>query len=125
MAYDSQYWLSGGRLTTVVTTARQISSLTGVSAATSMTMFDVGDDAAVTKLKRVRVAYATEPTSATISGFVKMSRGAVTSSGGSGIYSAGKFDLYQTARFHRVRIDAVGNWGASAVDFDLVAAGQR
>ena len=125
VGYDSQYWLSGGRLTTVVTTAHQLSSMTGVSGNTSMTMVDVGDDAAVSRLKRVRVSYSVEPTSATIAGFSKMSRGAVTSTGATGVYSAGKFDLQQSGRYHRVRVDAMGNWGASAVDFDLVAAGQR
>ena len=125
VSYDSQYWLSGGRMTTVFTSTHQMSSLTGVNLSSSMTLFDAGDDKAVLRLVRARVAYQYEPTSATVTGLTKMARGASLSPGGSGSYSAGKFDIRQAGRFHRLKIDATGNWGASAVDFDLSPAGAR
>jgi len=125
VGFDSQYWLAGGRITTVFNTSHQLSSLSGVTGASSMTLFDVGDDQQVTRLERLRVAYQAAPTSATCSGFSRMSRGDVPGSGGSGSYSAGKFDLRQSGRFHRVKVDATGNWSAAAVDFDLLKAGTR
>ncbi len=90
-----------------------------------MTLFDAGDDQIVSQLSRVRVAYQREPTSALVDGFKKMSRGEGVVNGGAGTYSAGKFDIRQSARFHRLRIDAVGSWVAGAVDFDFFQAGQR
>ena len=90
-----------------------------------MTLFDAGDDKAVSRMIRARVAYQYEPTSATVTGLTKMARGAALVPGGSGSYSAGKFDLRQAGRFHRLKIDATGNWGASAIDFDLAPSGQR
>ena len=123
--FDSQYWLAGGRITTVFTTAHQMSSMTGTTGASSMLLFDAGDDQQVTKLTRMRVGYQAEPTSATCTGFARMARGKSLGSGGSGSYSAGKFDIRQSGRFHRVRVDAVGNWTAAEVDFDLTKAGQR
>jgi hypothetical protein len=125
VAFDSQYWLSGGRILTVFSTAHQMSSLTGVTGSSSMTLFDVGDDQQVTRLNRLRVSYLSNPTSATCSGFVRMARGAVTSTGGTGTYTSGKFDIRQAGRFHRVVVDAVGNWVASGVDFSLTPGGQR
>ena len=110
---------------TVMTSAHQLSTLTGNTSTSSMTLFDVGDDQAVSRLKRLRVAYQTAPTSATADGFIKMSRGAGVTNGGIGTYSAGKFDIRQSARFHRVRVDAVGSWVAAAVDFDILGAGER
>lgn len=125
VSYDSQYWLSGGRLMTVFNSSHQMCSLTGVTGTSSMTLFDIGDDQQVTKLQRTRIAYLTNPTSATCAGFVRMARGAVANNGGSGTYTNGKFDVRQTGRFHRVKVDAVGNWAASGADFTLTPAGQR
>ena len=109
----------------VVTSAHQISSLTGVAGSSSFEVFEVGDDQAVSKLSRVRVAYQQDPTSATIAGQTRMARGAATVTGGSGTYSAGKFDIRQSGRFHKALISNVGNWAAAGVDFDFKPAGQR
>jgi hypothetical protein len=125
VSLDSQYWLSGGRMLTVMTSAHQLSTLTGIPSASSMTLFEVGDDEVVTRLTRLRVGYQSAPTSATVSGSAKMSRGEAYAPGGSGIYSAGKFDMQQSGRFHRAKVDAVGAWAAAVVDFDLSGAGKR
>lgn len=125
VSFGSQYWLTGGRLTTVFTSAHQLSNLAGNTAGSSMTLFDVGDDQAVSRLKRLRVAYQQAPTSATVSGLVRLSRGEGSSDGGSGTYTNGKFDIRQSGRFHRLTVDAVGSWIAAAVDFDFIGAGQR
>jgi len=122
---DSQYWLAGGRMTTVFTSAHQLSTLTGVTADSSITLFDVGDDQVVSRLKRVRVSYQAGPTSATVTGQKKMARGDNLSTGGSGTYSAGKFDIRQSARYHRITVSQVGSWVAALVDFDFLKAGQR
>ena len=125
IAMDSQYWLAGGRISTVFTLAHQMSSMTGVTGTSSMTFFDVGDDSVSLSLNRVRVGFISDPTSAVCYGFKKQARGAVTTTGGSGVYSAGKFDVRQSARFHRTRVDLVGNWEASGVEFDVAKAGVR
>lgn len=125
IAYDSQYWLAGGRMMTVMTSAHQLSTLTGITGDSSMTLFDTGNDQAVSRLSRLRVAYQSAPTSASAVGQARMSRGASPVDASTGIYSAGKFDLRQSARFHRLTVNAVGSWVAAAVDFDFFNAGQR
>jgi hypothetical protein len=125
VAWDSQYWQAGGRLTAVFNSSHQASSLTGVTGASSMTLFDVGDDIAVTRLKRLVVAYQTEPTTGAVSGLKKMARGEQPLDGGTGTYSGGKFDIRQTARFHRLQVAQTGNWSASHVDMMLAEEGRR
>lgn len=125
VSFGSQYWLSGGRMMTVVDSSHQLSSLTGLTGSSSLTLFDAGDDQQVSRLSRLRVAYQQAPTSATASGVVRMARGSGGVPGGSGTYSSGKFDIRQSGRFHRLTVDAVGSWVAAAVDFDFFAAGQR
>ena len=110
---------------TVFNSSHQLSTLTGNTADSSMTLFDVGDDQAVSRLSRLRVAYQRSPTSATVDGIVRMERGAGFRPGGSGIYANGKFDIRQSGRFHRLTVNAMGSWVAAAVDFDFFGAGQR
>jgi hypothetical protein len=125
VSIGSQYWLAGGRMMTVFTSAHQLSTMNGISGASSMTLFDVGDDQIVSRLSRLRVGYQLAPTSATVSGQVRMSRGEGGVNGGSGIYANGKFDIRQSGRFHRLTVDAVGSWVAAVVDFDFLKAGNR
>ena len=125
ISFDSQYWLASGRFMAVFTSAHQLSSLTGVTGASSITLFDVGDDIQVTRLDRMTVSYLSNPTSATCAGFTRLARGAVTTTGGTGTYTNGKFDIRQAGRFHKVRVDMVGNWTAAGVNFILKKAGNR
>ena len=125
LSFGSQYWLAGGRMLTVMTSAHQLSTLTGIAGNSSMTLFDVGDDQQVSRLSRLRVGYQRAPTSATVSGMVRMSRGGSGVEAGSGTYSAGKFDIRQSGRFHRLTVNASGSWVAAVVDFDFFKAGQR
>jgi len=125
VSFDSQYWLAGGRQLTVITSAHQLSTMTGVSVSSSMTLFDVGDDQIVSRLSRLRVGYQANPTTATVVGVVKMSRGEGGKTGGTGTYSAGKFDIRQSGRFHRLTVSQTGNWSAAVVDFDFANAGNR
>lgn len=125
VSWDAQYWLAGGRFTALFNSSHQICSLTGASSTSSVTLFDVGDDQAVSHLTRLRMAYQTDPTSATCQGFKRMSRGGTLIDGAAGTYSSGKFDLRQAGRFHRVRVDNVGPWLAQFVDFDFRPGGRR
>jgi hypothetical protein len=125
VSIGSQYWLAGGRLMTVFDSSHQLSTLNGIAGASSMTLFDVGDDQIVSRLSRLRVGYQQAPTSATVSGQIRMSRGEGGVNGGSGTYANGKFDIRQSGRFHRLTVNAVGSWVAAAVDFDFLMAGNR
>ena len=125
VSLDSQYWQAGGRMMTVMTSAHQLSTLSGITGPSSMTLFEIGDDEVFTRLSRMRIGYQAAPTSAVVSGYVKPSRGEAYQTGGTGTYAAGKFDLMQSGRWHKAKIDAVGSWAAAVVDFDLVPAGKR
>lgn len=125
VAFDSQYWLAGGRMMTVFSSAHQLSTLTGVTGASSVTLFDVGDDQAVSRLDRLRVAWLEEPAAATASGTTRQSRAGAVTGGASGVYESGKIDIRQSGRFHRLTLNMTGSWAASGVDMDIRAAGRR
>lgn len=122
---DSQYWLSGGQVPAYFNSSHQLVSLTGATGASSFTTGDIGDDDAVTMLDRVRIRFEQAPTSATCTGFYKMSEGNSLSAGPSNSINDGKFDIRQSGRFHRLRFDFTGSHKEYAFAAKPKAAGSR
>lgn len=123
--FDSQYWLSGGQTPSYFNASHQLVSLNGETGISTFTTADVGDDDVVSMVSRARVRYTARPTTATASGFYKMNEGDPLIDGPTGSINDGKFDLRQSGRFHRVRVDMTGNWQATGYDVKLIAAGER
>jgi hypothetical protein len=122
---DSQYWLSGGQVGAFFNTANRLVALTGATADSSFTTGDLGDDDAVAMLERFRVRFLSRPTTATATGFYKMNEGDPLTAGPTNAINDGKFDLRQSGRFHRVRVDMTGDHRMSAYQGRPISAGQR
>ena len=122
---DSQFWLSGGQTPAYFDKTNQLVSLNGASISSSFTTSDVGDDDTVTTLNRVRVRYTSKPTTASATGFYKFGEGDALSMGPSNAINDSKFDIRQSARFHRVRIDMTGDHKETGYDIALQADGAR
>ena len=127
VAFDSQYWLSGGRALSIFDTSHQLQTLTGAAGASSMTSGDYGDDMAVTRLQRVRVRYAAGqgPTTATATTYAKMNSGEDFVQKSSGTLADGKFDVRQSGRWHRVKVAFTGDVKVVGAIADYVQAGSR
>lgn len=123
--FDSQYWLPGGRTPAVVNTSRQLLTLSGASTSSSLTTGDMGDDDGASMLRRARLRFITEPTSASVAGYIKAAGGKPLSVGGSGSLDDGKFDIRQSARWHRLAFSFTGAVEVDALAVDTVAAGTR
>jgi hypothetical protein len=110
-SFDSQYWLSGGRSLAAFNTSHQLQSFTGIAGSSSFTTGDAGDDEVVTLLSKIRLRFAPnyKPTTATVQTFYKMTEGDALTSGSTGSISDGKFDVLQSARFHRAKFDFTGD----------------
>ncbi|APW37654.1 hypothetical protein RD110_11000 [Rhodoferax koreense] len=122
---DSQYWLSGGQVSAYFNTSHQLVSLNGITQASSFTTGDMGDDDAVTILDRFRVRYVNRPTTAIASGSFKFNEGDALVAGPSGAINDGKFDIRQTGRFHRIRVDMTGPHKETAFDGKPKVTGAR
>lgn len=126
-SFDSQFWLSGGRALAVFDTANQLKLMTGTSASSSYTTGDMGDDDAVSLLSKLRIRFAPgyAPATATAQAFRKMTEGAGLTAGGTHTLNDGKFDVLQSARLHRARIDMTGDVRVLAMGATLKLAGKR
>ena len=122
---DSQFWLSGGQTPAYFNTSHQLVALNGATGLSGFTTSDVGDDDAVTTINRVRVRYTSSPMTATATGFYKFNEGDALQAGAVNAINDGKFDVRQSARFHRVRIDMTGDHKETGYDIAMQPDGMR
>lgn len=124
-SFDSQFWLSGGKSMSIFNTSHQLQSMTGTSVSSSMSTGDVGDDYAVTCLGPIKLRYALAPAASSAQTFIQMNSGTGFSAGASGAVLDGKFDLRQSARWHRASFTFTGPVRVTHMDADAVPAGGR
>lgn len=124
-SFDSQFWLSGGRALSIVSSSNQLQTLTGTSASSSFTTGSIGDDQAVSVMTRARVRCATQPTSAAGESLAGMEAGSTFSSTSTGSITGGRFDCLQAARWHRVAFNFTGPVRVTHYDIDVTPAGLR
>ena len=122
---DSQFYLSGGQTTAYFDTTHQLVALNGSSSSSSFTTCDVGDDDTVSTINRVRVRYTRSPATATATGLYKFNEGDALQSGATNAINDGKFDIRQSARFHRVSIAMTGDHRETGYDIALQPDGMR
>lgn len=125
--YDSQFWLAGGRALAVVDDSHQFLFLTGEAGDSSFMTGDLGDDEQVTRLHEIRLRYAQGyvPETATVQTFYKMNSGDDPTPGTTGTVLDGKFDVLQTARWHRAEFTFSGDVRVTGADGKMRPAGKR
>jgi hypothetical protein len=100
--------------------------MTGPALNSNVTTGDFGDDAQYSTLKRVRPRFIEAPDSASLNHYFKANEGDSLQTGVMvAVFNDGKFDLLKSARFHRVKINNVGNCELSALDYELKPNGTR
>jgi hypothetical protein len=122
---DSPFWLAGGRVSSYFDSTHQLVSLNGTTTDSFIVTGDLGDDDGVTMIDRFRVRYSQAPTTANATGQTKFSSGDRLVPGPINAINDGKFDLRQTARWHRVRVDMTGGHVETAFDVKPILTGQR
>jgi len=123
-SFDSQYWLAGGRALSVFQ-SKQIKTLTGVSTSSGFTTGDAGDDDRYTFLSKIRLRFSPnrKPATANVQVFGKAEAGESLTAGPSASMTDGKFDVMQSARFHRAAFTFTGDYELIAVDASLTPEG--
>jgi hypothetical protein len=125
VAYDSQYWLAGGRSLSIVDATHQLVILDGVSVSSSMTTGEYGDDDSLSFLRRVRLRYADAPDTASCTVRYSMNSGTPFNTASTGLMDDGKFDVLQTGRWHKATVDFTGDVRVTGIKADFVPTGTR
>lgn len=125
--FNSQFWLTGGRSLAAFNSSHQLQSITGPAASSGMTSGDVGDDDQYTLLNRIRVRFEQgyKPTAASCESFTRASMGdapAIASS--ASMTDGGRFDVIQSARWHRAAFNFTGDCRVMGMDAELIPEGE-
>lgn len=124
-SFDSQYWLNGGRALSIFSTSHQIKTLTGVADTSGFVTGDAGDDDVYSFLSMIRLRFAPSslPSTANVQVFGKSEGGETLTAGPSASMSDGKFDVMQSARFHRASFTFTGDCEVIALGASLLPEG--
>lgn len=123
--FDSPYWLAGGRAYAYFDGSNVLQLKNGATGDSSITTGDYGDDDVVSVLDRYRVRFLKQPTTARVSGFWKMGEGQPLQAGPVETIAEGGFNVRQSGRFHRLRLDMTGPHEESAHDVRTFPDGER
>lgn len=125
ISYDSPFWLSSAEVPAVFGTDSVLRLLSGAAGSSWWVTGDMGDDEGYVWCNGLRVRFATNPTSATATGYLRNDLGASLITGGTSSRDDGAFDLRQAGRWHRFRVDASGDHEFTAMRGTFSAAGRR
>jgi hypothetical protein len=125
--YNSQFWLAGGQALAVVSSSHRLQLLSGNPVNSSFTTGDVGDDEKLSCLHQIRLRYSQgyKPDTATVRLYYKMDSGDDVTQGITGDMLDGKFDVLQTARWHRAKFTFTGAVRVAGIDARTRPAGLR
>jgi len=122
---DSPFWSAGSRSSAYFDSNNRLVSRSGVSGVSSFTTGDLGDDDVVSMLDQFRIRFTSRPATATATGLYKFNEGEDLTIGPASPIADGRFNLRQSGRFHRVRIDMTGSHSETAMQAKPVPVGQR
>lgn len=125
LAYDLAFASSGLAVPAIFDTLHVLRTLSGPSSSSSITLGDYGDPQMFATLQRVIPKFLTAPDSAN---FVHFYRDVISDNLTQGVtvaLSSGRFDVLKSARWHRGRMDMVGNHELPGIDAALVQDGEE
>lgn len=119
IAYDSPFWTAATFVPGIIDTSHQVMALNGAAGSSSLTTGDVGSDAGVTFASRVSPRFLTTPTTGSLTSYSREYMGASLSTRKTASMTRGRFDLLQSARWHRVKLDFTGTMEISGLGWEL------
>lgn len=119
ISYDSPFWTAATFVPAVVDSSHRVMALSGASSASSLTTGDIGDDNTHSLLSRITPRFLTTPTAGSLTSYSREYAGAPLLPRKSAGMARGRFDLLQSARWHRVRLDFTGPMELSGIGWEL------
>ena len=122
--YDSPLWIPEKVSPAVIDTGHLVKTIDGAAGTSSFTTWHLGDDQHFTLLRRARVRWLDDPTTASMCYFACNEHGSAFSAcGGSIAQSSNKFDALHSARWHKLKFTTTGDCEFSGVAVDLQPQG--
>lgn len=123
--FDSPFWVTGQELIALIDSTHTLKTLSGVAGASSFTTGDFGDEDAYTMCDALKVRFKVAPDSATATGYTKNDLGEMVQQASTAIRNDAAFDLRQTGRWHRFKVEMTGDAEIMAIRPRFKVAGRR
>lgn len=124
-SYDSPFWLASKSNPAVFGTDNTVYSLTGIPGDSYFVTGDYGGEGAYSTCSALRARFSRLPTSSTCQGYTKEMSGGTASNGSQAAFDGAKYPMRQCGRFHRFRVDMVGDGRVTGIEPALSEAGRR
>lgn len=125
VGYGSAFWTDSYPTPAIFNTSNLLQTLDGAASTGSITTGDVGDDAVVSTVTRVKARYLTSPTSASLVNYYRMNLGDALTTDATTSQSSSRFDFIRSARWHRLRFDFTGDVELPGFEIDLTRDGDE
>lgn len=123
--FDDPFWSSSRSIPAIINTSHVVQTWNGSSSGMSITTGDIGSDASYTQIVFVRPRYNLRPTSASMTNFYRNDLSDALTQDKSLTSYDGKHDFLRVSRWHRFRLDVVGDSVVSALHFQTREVGDR
>lgn len=114
LSYGNAFLSSAQPQPAIIGTDHKVRTLTGPAVSSSFTTGDYGDASQFRTLTRIRPIFLTAPSSAQCTNYYKNNEGDALTQGAISAFISGKFDMLRDARWHRLKLDLVGDWEMAA-----------
>ncbi|OPZ11422.1 MAG: hypothetical protein BWZ07_02031 [Alphaproteobacteria bacterium ADurb.BinA280] len=114
ISYDSPFWQASAPVMAVIRDDKVLYTLTGSASDSSITTGYWGDQERYSFCDRVRAKYRTKPTDSTLTPYAVTELGADVATG-SATLNVDRYDVLQSARWHKFKLEFVGPVEVEAV----------
>ncbi len=122
-SYDVAF-LSGATVSPAIfNSSHKLQTMNGAASSGYMVTGDYGDDVNEVLLSRVKPKWLTKPTSATMTNYYRQSIGDSLTTDVTVNMSESRFDVLREARWHRVKINTVGDFELNMLSADYSTSG--
>lgn len=125
VSYDAAIFLGGSEAPAVFNTSNVLCTLDGDTASSRLVVEGIGQDGAMTLIKRIRNRYLTQPATATLTNAYSDQLGSTYTEDTTTTESSGKFDFLRTARWHKIKLETTGNFEMTGADVTTGNAGME
>lgn len=121
--YDSPFWTASSRYIGYIGTDHKIKTFTGTSSSSSLTTGSYGADNEFTLLSRVTLRYLNKPTTAEAVNYYQNEHGDTWTTDATTTEASGRFDLFRSAPWHKVKFNFTGNVEVTGANADVQSDG--
>lgn len=123
--YDEAFLSGGAGKPALFNTSRKLQTLGGAAQSASLITGDYGDDVHYALLTRVKPKWIVAPLQASLQTFHRASLGDSLSAGPTATMASARFDVLQSARWHRLQLNLTGPFELNALEVALTPAGKE